>query len=99
MLDKLNDMQPSGVEAPPVTPDFTSRQAYLDPAPTGIDARYAWTIPGGSGGGVRVIDCEWAWSFTHEDLITNRAASRSAHRRGDTTTARPSSARSAATGT
>jgi Subtilase family len=68
----LNDMQPT-VEAPPaVTPDFVDRQTYLDAAPGGIDARYAWTVPGGSGQGVRIIDCEWGWRFTHEDLLTNQ---------------------------
>ena len=80
----INDMQPSGIEAPPVTPDFTSRQAYLDPAPAGIDARYAWTIPGGSGSGVRVIDCEWAWNFTHEDLLTNSGGVQVGTSLGDT---------------
>ena len=80
----INDMQPSGVEAPPVTPDFSSRQAYLDPAPAGVDARYAWTIPGGSGWGVRVIDCEWAWNFTHEDLVTNSSGVQVGASLGDT---------------
>jgi hypothetical protein len=64
----LNAMLPSQGEPPIHTPDFTSRQGYLDPAPGGIDARYAWTVPGGRGGGVRIIDCEWGWRFTHEDL-------------------------------
>lgn len=50
------------------TPDFTSRQGYLGAAPVGIDALYAWTIPGGKGSGVRIIDCEWSWNFAHEDL-------------------------------
>ncbi len=72
MLDKLNDMVAEAVDAPPATPDFTTRQSYLDPAPAGIDARYAWTVPGGTGAGVRVIDCEWGWRFTHEDLTQNQ---------------------------
>jgi hypothetical protein len=50
------------------TPDFTGRQDYLKPAPTGIDADYAWAMPGGKGAGINIIDCEWAWNFTHEDL-------------------------------
>lgn len=58
-------------DAPPETPDFTARQGYLDAAPGGIDARWAWTQPGGRGGGVRIIDCEWGWRFTHEDLRVN----------------------------
>jgi hypothetical protein len=59
-------------DAPPATPDFSSRQTYLDAAPGGIEARYAWTRPGGGGAGVRVIDCEWGWRFTHEDLTQNQ---------------------------
>jgi hypothetical protein len=68
----INEMQPSPQEAPLATPDFTTRQSYLDPAPVGVDARYAWTQPGGSGADVRVIDCEWGWNFTHEDLLQNQ---------------------------
>jgi hypothetical protein len=68
----INDMAPSPQEAPPSTPDFSSRQVYLDPAPAGIDARWAWTQNGGRGGGVRIIDVEGAWRFTHEDLLQNQ---------------------------
>jgi hypothetical protein len=67
----LNDMQPAAAEAPALTPDFTASQQYLDYAPAGIDARYAWTLPGGGGAGVRVIDCEWSWNLGHEDLLAN----------------------------
>jgi hypothetical protein len=59
-------------EPPPQTPDFTDRQEYLDAAPGGIDARYAWTVPGGTGVGVQIIDMEGAWQFTHEDLLQNQ---------------------------
>lgn len=70
--ESINQMAPALAEAPPATQDFTARQGYLDPAPVGIDARYAWTRPGGSGTGVQIIDCEGAWRFTHEDLRTNQ---------------------------
>ncbi|WP_336514167.1 S8 family serine peptidase [Pollutibacter soli] len=59
-------------DAPPVTPSFVSRQLYLDPAPGGIDAEYAWTLAGGKGDGIRIIDIEGAWRFTHEDLKRNQ---------------------------
>jgi Subtilase family len=68
----INTMAPAEVEAPPATQDFTSRQGYLNAAPTGIDARYAWTLPGGRGAGVQSIECEGAWRFTHEDLKVNQ---------------------------
>ena len=71
-LERLNDMVPSEEVAPPATPDFTARQTYLGPAPAGIDAQFAWTLPGGRGAGVRIIDIEGAWRFDHEDLIANQ---------------------------
>lgn len=71
-LMQVNDMTPAAVEAPPATADLTSRQMYLEAAPAGIDARYAWTMFGGRGAGVQVIDCEGAWRFTHEDLRVNQ---------------------------
>ena len=45
----LNDMAPAPEEPPPATPDFTARQIYLDAAPGGVDARWAWTQAGGRG--------------------------------------------------
>lgn len=68
----LNDMAPAPGDAPPATADFTSRQGYLDAAPGGIDARAAWTVAGGGGAGVRIVDVEGAWRFTHEDLLQNQ---------------------------
>lgn len=68
----LNDMAPSPEPAPPVTADFTPRQGYLQAAPGGIDARFAWTLNGGRGTGVRIIDVEGAWRFSHEDLLQNQ---------------------------
>ena len=71
-LPELNDMAPSADEPPVETPDFSDRQGYLGPAPGGIDALYAWTMNGGSGSGVRIVDIEGAWRFTHEDLLQNQ---------------------------
>ncbi len=71
-FEDSRSMQPDAGDAPPATPDFVSRQGYLAMAPAGVDARFAWTLPGGAAAGVRVIDCEWAWRFTHEDLTQNQ---------------------------
>jgi hypothetical protein len=68
----LNDMQPKAGPAPATTPDFGARQAYLDPAPGGVDARFAWTLAGGRGAGVHIIDVELGWNFAHEDLLANQ---------------------------
>ena len=67
-----SDAPPLAEEPPAVTPDFMPRQGYLDAAPAGVDARFAWTVPGGSGSGVRIVDVEGAWRFTHEDLRQNQ---------------------------
>ncbi|HEU4432053.1 MAG TPA: RICIN domain-containing protein, partial [Pyrinomonadaceae bacterium] len=50
------------------TPDLSTSQGYLDPAPGGIDARYAWTRRGGHGDGVKLIDVEYDWVTDHEDF-------------------------------
>ena len=58
---------------PVVSPDFSGQQGYLEAAPSGVDARYAWTLDGGTGATVRVIDVELGgWQFTHEDLRANQ---------------------------
>jgi hypothetical protein len=51
--------------------DVTSligEQGYLRPAPDGVDALHAWSIPGGRGDGVRICDIESGWNFEHQDL-------------------------------
>jgi len=68
----LNDMAPTSEEAPPATPDYVSRQGYLEAAPGGVEARWAWTQAGGRGSSIRIIDIEGAWRFTHEDLTGNQ---------------------------
>src|SRR5439155_4596516 len=71
-LPGINDMAAAPEEPPPATPDFTARQNYLDAAPGGIDARWAWTQAGGRGRDIRISDVEGAWRFTHEDLTQNQ---------------------------
>lgn len=50
------------------TPDLSSQQGYLDPAPVGIDARFAWGIEGGKGRLFKLIDVEYDWQTNHEDF-------------------------------
>lgn len=66
---------PPGDILPPATPSFTGSQGYRGAAPAGIDAGYALTQPGGNGAGVTVLDVEYAWRYTHEDLSSVSAAS------------------------
>jgi len=44
----------------------SSTQGYLEPAPTGIDAHFAWQESDGSG--IGLVDLEQAWTLDHEDL-------------------------------
>ncbi len=50
-----------------------ANQGYLNPAPEGIDAEYAWGFAGGDGAGQRFIDMERGWTFSHEDLTAHGA--------------------------
>ena len=71
-LPRINDMAAAPDEPPPATADFSTRQIYLNAAPAGVDARWAWTQAGGRGRDVRIIDIEGDWRFTHEDLTQNQ---------------------------
>ena len=46
-----------------------SRQGYLEEAPLGINAPYAWGIKGGDGQGATFVDLEEGWLLNHEDLV------------------------------
>lgn len=50
------------------TPDLSARQGHLAPAPGGVDALWAWALPGGAGDGVGVVDVGGAWRLGHEAL-------------------------------
>jgi serine protease len=55
----------------PVDPTDDPRrpnQGYLDPAPNGINAEYAWSRPGGDGANLALVDLEQGWTLNHEDL-------------------------------
>ncbi|QRN98396.1 S8 family serine peptidase [Archangium violaceum] len=58
----------AAADIPPATASYESRQGYLEAAPSGVDARYSWTVPGGKGAGVRIVDVEGGWNTTHEDM-------------------------------
>jgi len=51
-----------------VPQELEAFQAYLDPAPGGMDVRYAWTLPGGKGENVKIVDIELNWNLQHQDL-------------------------------
>ncbi|HDR8066582.1 MULTISPECIES: S8 family peptidase [unclassified Bacillus (in: firmicutes)] len=49
-----------------------TRQGYLEPAPLGINAPYAWSINGGNGKGTTFVDMEYGWLLSHEDLVNQK---------------------------
>jgi serine protease len=49
--------------------NFQTFQGYLQAAPLGINAQYAWEQPGGKGEGQYLIDIETGWQLDHEDLV------------------------------
>jgi serine protease len=74
-LSRSSDVEDSYLELsgsdPLVNPTddvFAALQLYLDAAPTGIDARWAWTQSNGSGASVGFVDLEQGWTLNHEDL-------------------------------
>lgn len=59
---------------PPAAPDYANPanpsgvwQRYLDAAPVGIDARYAWSNAF-TAAGIKICDIEYGWNSTHADL-------------------------------
>jgi serine protease len=73
-MDRLNSLweveiaHPLPLPMPPPVPDYESQQGYLNPATDGIDAKYAWTLPGGTGNYVTICDLEYSWNLSHDDL-------------------------------
>lgn len=69
-------------EVDPINEPLWPQQKHLGPAPLnhtdekgGIDAHYAWGIPGGDGNGpnLQFIDVEQGWHLGHKDLPVNAA--------------------------
>lgn len=74
LIDALNAMPeveiayPATLPSPLPTPNYITQQAYLIPATPGVDAKYAWTLPGGTGSRVTIVDVEYSFNQSHEDL-------------------------------
>lgn len=58
---------PPSDDIPPETPTFD--QAWREPFPWGLGITEALGFPGGSGENVTLVDIEFAWDPTHEDLL------------------------------
>jgi hypothetical protein len=59
-------LAPASVD--PSNDPVASLQGYLLFAPFGIDAFFAWSLPGADGANVKFVDIERGWQLTHEDL-------------------------------
>jgi hypothetical protein len=57
-----------------ITPSWETSEDYIEAAPGGVGARAAWTLPGGDGTGIQIIDIEFGWQLTHEDLSKGATA-------------------------
>jgi hypothetical protein len=53
---------------PSTTPDFSPQQGYLYDSPVGVNAAAVWGYAGGAGLGISVVDVEYGWRWSHEDL-------------------------------
>ena len=56
---------PGNITGNPITDAY---QGYLDKAPNGVDARWAWDGVYGSGAGIRICDVEYDYNANHKDL-------------------------------
>jgi serine protease len=72
-VDEVESVHPMQAGPPPTVnagdDPRNTNQGYLDAAPKGINARYAWGFPGGDGAGANVVDMEQGWNLNHEDLV------------------------------
>jgi hypothetical protein len=67
---EINPICPPTVHSPPNP--LAIHQNYLDPAPIGIDAAYAWQFKGGDGSGVvKFIDIEQGWMTHHKAVLVS----------------------------
>ncbi|SCF19937.1 Subtilase family protein [Micromonospora viridifaciens] len=49
-----------------------AQELQVLPPPRGVDAVWAWHVPGGTAPGVRIADIEHGWDLTHEELRGSR---------------------------
>ncbi len=74
-LPYVEEVDPAALmPPPPAAGDYSSLQGYLGNATDGVDARYAWTLPFGTGAGITIYDVEYGWVQDHEDLSKARNA-------------------------
>lgn len=60
---------PTALAVDPSNDPLAVAQVHLAPAPFGVEAFFAWSLPGSDGTNVRFCDIEYGWNLTHEDLV------------------------------
>ena len=75
LIDELNALEAVEIARPiplpspdPVVGNYQPQQGYLNAAPGGVDADYAWTQNAGAGDNVWIADIESNWNLSHTDL-------------------------------
>jgi hypothetical protein len=76
-LKALPSVETAYIQSPPLPPPAVNgpnnprypNQGYIQQAPGGIDAAYAWNFLGGDGAGIGFVDMEQGWVLNHEDLL------------------------------
>ena len=68
VIDRPQPAEAADMPLTRATPSFEDRQTYLEAPPGGVNARSAWTRPGGDGTSVPVVIVGGAWRLTHEEL-------------------------------
>lgn len=66
LYEPLSDYQATNIET--ITPNWEEYEDHLKPAPLGLDSYYLWKYKYGKGDNVKVVDVEFGWHVTHEDL-------------------------------
>ena len=68
-LPAVETADPVAEPMPLPSPSLVGSQGYFQPGTAGgVDVAAASTVPGGRGSNVRVVDLEYAWNTSHEDL-------------------------------
>ncbi len=73
-LKMIESIQPISPPVEPPSPNFQSQQTYLPRAVSstdhadGVGALTAWSISGGSGSNIKIMDIEYDWNIQHEDF-------------------------------
>ncbi|MBZ4221560.1 S8 family serine peptidase [Bacillus wiedmannii] len=63
------EVQPLSISFNPNNNPRYEKQGYLEAAPYGINAPFAWGVQGGKGSDVTFVDMEYGWLLNHEDLV------------------------------